>query len=135
MTDRQKVFIDAYLDTFNATRAAIIAGYSKKTAYSQGQRLLKKAEIKNEINGKINEKKIATIADRQTRQKFWSSIMLNEKIDLKHRLRASELLAKSEGDFIERQSVEVQNFDLSRLSENELLELKALSLKATLKSS
>lgn len=33
----------------NATKAAINAGYSKKTAYSSGGRLLKNVEIKNRI--------------------------------------------------------------------------------------
>lgn len=35
---------------FNATQAAIAAGYSKKTAYSSGSRLLKRAEVKNRID-------------------------------------------------------------------------------------
>lgn len=46
MTERHKRFIAEYLKTFNATQAALEAGFSRKTAYSQGQRLLKKAEIK-----------------------------------------------------------------------------------------
>ena len=36
----------------NATNAAITAGYSRKTAYSIGQRLLKHVEIANEIQSK-----------------------------------------------------------------------------------
>jgi phage terminase small subunit len=35
---------------FHITNAAIAAGYSKKTAYSQGSRLLKSVEIQDEIN-------------------------------------------------------------------------------------
>ena len=38
-------FVDEYLVDLNATQAAIRAGYSKKTAYAQGQRLLKKVEV------------------------------------------------------------------------------------------
>lgn len=38
-------FVQEYLIDMNATRAAIRAGYSEKTAYSQGQRLLKNVEI------------------------------------------------------------------------------------------
>lgn len=46
---RRTRFIKEYLIDQNATRAAIAAGYSEKTAYSQGNRLLKNAEIKAEI--------------------------------------------------------------------------------------
>ena len=51
MTSRkQKLFINAYIASkFNATKAALKAGYSKKTAYSQGQRLLKNVEIQGKI--------------------------------------------------------------------------------------
>lgn len=45
LTDKQKIFVFEYLIDQNATQAAIRAGYSKKTAYSQGQRLLKNVEI------------------------------------------------------------------------------------------
>ncbi|MCE7028463.1 terminase small subunit [Jiella avicenniae] len=38
-------FVEEYLHDLNATQAAIRAGYSAKTAYSQGQRLLKDVEI------------------------------------------------------------------------------------------
>ncbi|MGH8525139.1 MAG: terminase small subunit, partial [Gammaproteobacteria bacterium] len=34
----------------NATQAAVRAGYSRKTAYSQGQRLLKNVEVGAAIN-------------------------------------------------------------------------------------
>lgn len=49
MNLRRSKFIPEYLLSGNATEAAIKAGYSKKTAYSQGQRLLKNDEIMNEI--------------------------------------------------------------------------------------
>lgn len=42
---RQEVFCKEYLIDLNATQAAIRAGYSGRTAYSQGQRLLKNVEV------------------------------------------------------------------------------------------
>lgn len=44
LTPKQQRFVQEYLIDFNATQAAIRAGYSEKTAYSQGQRLLKNVE-------------------------------------------------------------------------------------------
>ncbi len=45
MNARQSAFVNEYLIDLNATQAAIRAGYSAKTAYSQGERLLKNAEV------------------------------------------------------------------------------------------
>ena len=42
---KQRRFAEEYCIDFNATQAAIRAGYSEKTAYSQGSRLLKNVEI------------------------------------------------------------------------------------------
>ncbi len=49
MTEKQALFVAEYLTDLNATRAAIAAGYSKKTAYSQGQRLLKNVEMQKTL--------------------------------------------------------------------------------------
>lgn len=45
MTPQKEIFILEYLKDLNATQAAARAGYSEKTAYSQGQRLLKDVEV------------------------------------------------------------------------------------------
>jgi len=42
---KRKRFGDEYLIDLNATQAAIRAGYSKRSAYSQGSRLLKDVEV------------------------------------------------------------------------------------------
>jgi phage terminase small subunit len=49
MTAKEERFCFEYFIDYNATRAAKTAGYSEKTAYSIGQRLLKKAEVKERI--------------------------------------------------------------------------------------
>ena len=47
---RKAIFVEVYITNGgNATQAAIVAGYSKKTARSQGQRLLTNVAIKAEI--------------------------------------------------------------------------------------
>jgi len=45
LTDRQRRFVEEYLVDLNATQAAIRAGYSKRTAASQGERLLRHVEV------------------------------------------------------------------------------------------
>ena len=49
LTDRRKEFVRQYLVDLNATKAAIRAGYSERTAYSVGQRLLKNVEIQRAV--------------------------------------------------------------------------------------
>ena len=45
LTDRQERFCREYILDYNATKAAIRAGYSEKTAYSIGSENLKKPEL------------------------------------------------------------------------------------------
>ncbi len=49
LNPKQLKFANEYLKGASATQAAITAGYSKKTAYSIGARLLKIVEVKNYI--------------------------------------------------------------------------------------
>jgi phage terminase small subunit len=55
MNNRQKLFVKEYLVDLNATRAAKSAGYSERTAYSAGQRLLKHVEVSAAIAQKTEK--------------------------------------------------------------------------------
>lgn len=56
LTDKHKQFCNEYLNNGrNATKAAIAVGYSEKTAYSQGQRLLKKVEVSEFLGQRQNK--------------------------------------------------------------------------------
>ena len=44
----------------------------------------------------------AEIADRDERQRFWSEVMRDDGQAMRDRLRASDLLGRSTGDFVER---------------------------------
>lgn len=46
LTPKKALFVVAYIATQNATRAAITAGYSEKTAKQQGSRLLTDVDVK-----------------------------------------------------------------------------------------
>lgn len=50
LAPKQERFVAEYLVDLNATQAAIRAGYSAKTAYSAGQRLLKHVEIQKRVS-------------------------------------------------------------------------------------
>lgn len=52
---RQQKFVEEYVASGNATQSAIKAGYSEKTAYSQGQRLLKNVEVSQAIQKRTKE--------------------------------------------------------------------------------
>ncbi|WP_114381789.1 terminase small subunit [Paenibacillus prosopidis] len=65
LTDKKKLFADHYLVLLNATEAAVKAGYSEKTAYSQGSRLLKDVEVHAYIEEKqqVRAEKLSVDAD------------------------------------------------------------------------
>lgn len=100
LTHKQQAFIDNY--SGNATEAAKRSGYSEATAYSAGQRLLKRPEIAEAIRKREQERQAYNIATRERRFEFWTQIMENPDEQTRDRLKASELLAKAEGDFIDR---------------------------------
>lgn len=56
-TNKQQAFISEYPIDFNATQAALRAGYSPRTAYSMGHENLKKPEIMAEID-RVLEKRV-----------------------------------------------------------------------------
>lgn len=97
----QKAFADYYLETSNATESAKKAGYSEKTAYSQGQRLLKNVEVKAYIEERLDEIKSDRIATIDEVMSFYTKVMRGEEKDqfgldasLTDRLRAGQELVK-----------------------------------------
>lgn len=54
--ERRQLFVEAYLsNNGNATKAALAAGFSQKTAGQQGSRLLKNVEIRQLLDSKMAE--------------------------------------------------------------------------------
>ena len=100
LTKKQQKFIQAY--SGNAADAARAAGYSSRTAKAIGFELLTKPDIADAIREREKERTDSMIATREERQTFWTSVLRDPETELRDRLRASELLGKSEGDFLER---------------------------------
>jgi len=118
-TVKQQRFIEAY--NGNATEAAIKAGYSAKTAYAMGQRLLKNVETQKAIQSRESMVVRALIADREELQAFWTATMRDSSEAMPCRLKASELLGKSMGVFLERHAHTAHQGDLLPGVSNETL--------------
>jgi len=104
LTYKQQAFVNAYCG--NATEAALKAGYAPDYASRQGSQLLEKPSIKDAIRAREKEREMPLIASREQRQKFWSEVMLDPEQEMQHRLKAAELLGKSECDFSERLQID-----------------------------
>lgn len=130
MNKRQETFAYEYIIDNNATQAAKRAGYSEKTAYSQGQRLLKKVEVQNliqQLHEKIQDDNIASAKDVE---EFLSKSMQGEideevilvvgdgdgfgkvvrkrkEISAKDRIKAAELMGKRYALFTDKSEVQV----------------------------
>jgi len=99
MNERQSIFVSEYLKTGNASESAIRAGYSKKTAYSIGQRLLKNVEIQKEIDrhrDKISQKAELTVSEIV---KEIRSLALDAESE-SNRLKAYDMLMKHLGGYV-----------------------------------
>lgn len=93
MTEQQKAFCEYYIALGNATEAAKKAGYSVKTAYSSGQRLLKHVEIKKHIEEQRIKACNERIADANEVLEFFTEVMRNKVYNPKDRLKAAERLS------------------------------------------
>ena len=100
LTAKQRRFVDAY--DGNATAAALAAGYSARTAAFIGAENLRKPQILAEIRAREAKRRAPMIATREERQSFWTATMRDEAVEMRDRLKASELLGKSEADFIDK---------------------------------
>lgn len=102
LNPRQRKFGELYEG--NGTEAARRAGYkgSDNTLAQTARDLLRNPQIQALIETRNHKDLAADIADRKERQTFWTKTLRNEDIEMKERLRASELLGKSEADFTEK---------------------------------
>lgn len=102
MNERQRRFCEAYAACGNAAQAAREAGYSEKTARSQGQRLSTDVDILKYVRELQDETATARIASMKQVKAFWSDVMHDPTEKTADRLRAGELLARSAGAFVHR---------------------------------
>ncbi|MDU5274411.1 MULTISPECIES: terminase small subunit [Peptoniphilus] len=104
---RDKRFADEYIRTGKIIESAIKAGFAESTARDRAAEWLNPnsrfakisvLEYINGINKKIEKEKIA---DAKEIQEFWTKTFRDEEVEMKDRIKTSELLAKVQGAFIE----------------------------------
>lgn len=132
--DRLQKFVDVYMATTNATQAARACGYkgTPKVVSETARKLLRREDVQKMIEAARAETKTVSIATREERQEWWTRIMRGEPMPvtkdgktklvpppLAERRRASELLGKSQGDFIKRVDVKVHGEVVITLPDNE----------------
>ena len=78
LTPKQKAFCDYYIETGNATEAAIKAGYSKKTAKEIGAQNLTKLNLRKYIDERMGQKQKERIASQDEVLQFLTSVMRGE---------------------------------------------------------
>jgi hypothetical protein len=103
LTIKQQRFVDVY--DGDIKNAAVKAGL----AYPYCRRLMTFGYIKSAIRNREDTKRNNKIATRQERQEFWTKIMrgkVSKSLSNGDKMRASELLGKSEMDFVEKTVVE-----------------------------
>lgn len=110
LTERERRFVAAYMGPAagNAAEAARLAGYARASAKVTGTRLLARPHVRAAIEAQRAQDEAAGTATRQDRQRFWTATMLDPNVSMRDRLKASELLARSEGDFIERRETDMR---------------------------
>lgn len=131
LTLKQKAFADYYIQTGNATEAAIKAGYSKKTAAEAGSENLRKPHIKSYIDERLEQISSERIADAQEVMEYLTKIMrgqdveevivvegegegcssarkMNKALNQKDRIKAAELIGKRYSMWTDKVEANVQ---------------------------
>lgn len=109
MNERQRRFVELIMGECigNATEAYCRAYQTKNrnAGAVEGHRLLRNPKVKAAITARV--RKDPAVATREQRQQFWTQFMLDDSKHDAVRLRGSELLGKSQGDFVEHHVLDV----------------------------
>ena len=112
LSPKQKLFCELYAGNGgNGRRAATEAGYKNPDVISAQN--LKKLNIIDYLSSLTEDARSARIATAAERQQFWTSVLRaeepsgkdqegNDSFDMKDRLKASELLGRSQGQFVDK---------------------------------
>ena len=111
LTEKQRRFVEVYSSNGgNALDAARVAGY--RQPHPQGAENMQKPTVRAAIESLREATTSNAIMNREGRQSFWTRVIRGEEVEadgkppaIRDRLRASELLARSQADFLDRSEV------------------------------
>lgn len=78
LTEKQRRFVDYYVETGNASEAARRAGYAEKAAYRTGSENLRKPQVKAAIDARLKELEDKRIAKADEILQFLTSTLRGE---------------------------------------------------------
>lgn len=78
LTEKQRRFVDYYVETGNASEAARRAGYAEKAAYRTGSENLRKPQVKTAIDARLKELEDKRIAKADEVLQFLTSTLRGE---------------------------------------------------------
>jgi hypothetical protein len=111
LTARQLRLIEEYQVDFNASQAALRAGYGPKWAKSQGSRLLGHPEVAAAIAEARERRSGAVALKREEVEAELRRIALDRTQKTGDRLRALELAGKALGLFLDKSELTVSSFE------------------------
>lgn len=106
MTERQKAFCEYYSKNPNATAAAVQAGYSNRTAYSIGQRLLSNPEVAGYLRQLQEASRSSRIADSVEIKTALTDIMRDSENRNSDRVAAAKVLLRASGETLPERRVD-----------------------------
>ena len=122
---KQRAFADSFIETGNATQAAIQAGYSPKYAAQNTNKLLKNTKVSAYIEARMEELKSERIADQTEILESLTAVLRGQKTGITligvgkgaqdvieveptvtEKLKAAELLGKRYAMWTDKQQIE-----------------------------
>lgn len=99
LNDHERRFVDSFMgiDAGNATKAAIRAGYSSRTARAQASRLLTRVNIQRALAERIRLRERQSIATAEERDQLLTEILRSRQTSTADRIRAVAELNKCTG--------------------------------------
>lgn len=100
LSPKQRAFVVAFLGKArgNATQAAILAGYSQRTAKQQGSRLLTNVDVRAALDHQVETRERAAIATADECDAFLTQVMRGEVwCDIDDRIKAAQELNRVKG--------------------------------------
>ena len=123
LTQKQKKFCDYYIKTGVGAEAARLAGYKKSNCDNMAVENLRKPMLREYIEKQIEKLDSERIATMKEVSEFITGIIRDEKVEMKDRLKATDMFIKTRGGYLERVEhsgkIDIKK-DFSKMTDEEL---------------